>query len=47
MKEKMTNVIGVTIFYVILILMVLIINLRYTYLNQNNSNGESRLAFNN
>lgn len=46
MKEKITNVIGVAIFYIVLVLMVFIVNMRYTYLNQNNLNPESSLAFN-
>ena len=47
MKEKILNGIGVAIFYVVLIIMVLIVNFRYTNLNQSNGDSECRLAFNN
>ena len=46
MKEKIENILGVAIFYILIVLMIFIINARFNYLNDNNVTVRV-LAFNN
>lgn len=46
MKEKVENILGVAIFYILIVLMIFIINARFNYLNDNNVTFRV-LAFNN
>ena len=46
MKEKLSNVLGVAVFYALIIIMIFIINARFNYLNDNNVTFRV-LAFNN
>ena len=46
MKEKIENILGVAIFYILIVLMIFIINARFNYLNDNNVTFRV-LAFNN
>ncbi len=46
MKEKVENILGVAVFYILIVLMIFIINARFNYLNDNNVTFRV-LAFNN
>ena len=46
MKEKVENILGVAIFYSLIVFMIFIINARFNYLNDNNVTFRV-LAFNN
>lgn len=47
MKEKVENILGIGLFYILIILMIFIINARFNYLNGNNNVSTGALAFNN